>query len=174
MDFHELLVTRRSIRRYTDQPISPEDVRTILEAALLAPSSKSARAWQLVAVEDREMLERLSECRPSGAGPVKDCRLAIVVTVDSTKSGAWMEDASIAATLMQLQATALGLGSCWIQVHGRFAADNTPSDQYVQELLGIPEQCCVLCMVTLGHPDEIRKPQDVEKLKWENVHIGRW
>lgn len=85
-----------------------------------------------------------------------------------------MEDASIAATLMQLQATALGLGSCWIQVHGRFAADNTPSDQYVQELLGIPEQCCVLCMVTLGHPDEIRKPQDVEKLKWENVHIGRW
>ena len=174
MSFHDLIINRRSIRKYTSEPVSPEDVRMILEAALLAPSSKSGRAWQLVAVEDKETLERLSQCRPSGAGPVKNCALAIVVTVDSTISGAWMEDASIAASYMQLQAADLGLGSCWIQVHGRFAEDGTPSDQYVQELLGIPEKCCVLCMVTLGHPDETRRPQDIEKLKWENVHVGRF
>lgn len=174
MNFHDLIVNRRSIRKYTSQPISPEDVKTILESALLAPSSKSTRAWQLIAVEDKALLESLSQCRPSGAGPVKDSTLTVVVTVDSTKSGAWMEDASIAATYMQLQAAALGIGSCWIQVYGRFHEDGTPSDQYVQELLGIPETCSVLCMVTMGYADETRKPQDVEKLKWESVHIGKW
>ncbi len=174
MSLHDLLIHRRSIRKYTAEPVSPDDVRLILEAALLAPSSKSGRAWQLVVVEDRPTLEALSQCRPSGAGPVKDCALAVVVTVDETISGAWVEDASIAASYMQLQAADLGLGSCWIQVRGRFTADDTPSDHYVQELLGIPETCSVLCMVTIGHPDETRKPQDVEKLKWENVHIGRF
>lgn len=174
MDFHELIINRRSIRKYTDEPISAEDVRLILEAALLSPTSKSSRAWQLVAVEDKETLARLAECKPAGASSVGRCTLAVVVTVDSTKSEAWMEDASIAASYMQLQAAALGLGSCWIQLYGRSAADGTPSDQFVQEVLGIPETCSALCIVTLGHPDEIRKPQDTEKLKWENVHIGRW
>ncbi len=174
MDFHELIINRRSIRKYTNEPISPEDVKLILESALLAPTSKSARAWQLVAVEDKATLEVLGGCKPAGAVSVARCPLAIVVAVDSTKSEAWMEDASVAASYMQLQAASLGLGSCWVQVYGRFTADGTPADQFVQETLGIPETCSVLCIVTFGHADEIRKPQDTEKLKWENVHIGRW
>ena len=165
MDFHELIINRRSIRKYTDEPISPEDVKLILESALLAPTSKSARAWQLVAVEDKATLEVLGGCKPAGAVSVARCPLAIVVAVDSTKSEAWMEDASVAASYMQLQAASLGLGSCWVQVYGRFTADGTPADQFVQETLGIPETCSVLCIVTFGH---------TEKLKWENVHIGRW
>ena len=116
----------------------------------------------------------LGGCKPAGAVSVTRCPLAIVVAVDSTKSEAWMEDASVAASYMQLQAASLGLGSCWVQVYGRFTADGTPADQFVQETLGIPETCSVLCIVTFGHADEIRKPQDTEKLKWENVHIGRW
>ena len=174
MDFHELIINRRSIRKYTDEPISAEDVKLILEAALLAPTSKSSRAWQLVAVEDKATLEALAACKPMGAVSVPGCTLAVAVAVDSTKTEAWVEDASVAASYMQLQAAALGLGSCWVQVYGRFAADGTPSDQFVQEILGIPETCSVLCIVTFGHPAEQRKPQDTEKLKWENVHIGRW
>lgn len=112
MDFHELIINRRSIRKYTDEPISPEDVKLILESALLAPTSKSARAWQLVAVEDKATLEVLGGCKPAGAVSVARCPLAIVVAVDSTKSEAWMEDASVAASYMQLQAASLGLGSC--------------------------------------------------------------
>ena len=174
MNFHDLIIKRRSIRRYTAEPISADHVRLILEAALLSPTSKSARAWQLVVVEDRQKLDQLMGCKPMGAVSLKSCPLAVAVTVDSTKSEAWIEDASVAASYMQLQAADLGLGSCWIQVYGRFAADGTPADQFVQECLGIPEECPVLCIVTFGHPDEDRKLQDTDKLKWENVHIGQW
>lgn len=174
MNFHDLIIKRRSIRRYTDEPISADHVRLILEAALLAPTSKSSRAWQLVVVEDKHKLDQLAGCKPAGAVSLKNCPLAVAVTVDSTKSEAWIEDASVAASYMQLQATDLGLGSCWVQLYGRFAPDGTPADQYVQACLGIPEECPVLCIVTFGHPDEERKLQDTDKLKWENVHLGQW
>lgn len=175
MDFHELLITRRSIRRYTQEPIDADQVRLILEAGLLSPTSKSARAWQFVAVEDRQTLDILSGCKGAGAVSLKTAMLAIVVTVDTTATGAWIEDGSVASFAMQLQASALGLGSCWIQLYDRYGEDGvTPADQFVQETLGIPEQFTPLCIITLGHPDEQRKPQDTEKLKWGNVHIGKW
>lgn len=174
MDFHQLLIERRSIRRYTSEKIDPEAVKLILEAGLLAPTSKSSRAWQFVVVEDEDMLTRLSECKAMGAAPIGRCPLAVVVAVDSTATEPWIEDASVAATMMMLQASALGLGSCWIQIRDRFTADGTPSNEYVQEALGIPETCPIVCIMTFGHKDEERKPQDLEKLKWENVHIGKF
>lgn len=173
-NLHELLVRRHSIRKYTDEPISPEDVELILEAALLAPTSKSSRSWQFVVVEEPSMLERLAQCKPAGAVPVGRCRLAVVVAGDPTKSDPWVEDASIAAEFMQLQAEDLGLGSCWVQVRGRFTADGIPSEEYVQQLLGIPDTIPVLCIMTFGHKDEERRPVDTSKLLWEKVHIGQW
>lgn len=173
-DFHELLVNRRSIRRYTSEPLTPDQVRLILEAGLLAPTSKSGRPWQFVVVDDKETLAKLAECKPVAAHPIAGCALAVVVAVDQTKSDPWIEDASIAAAYMQLQAADLGLGSCWIQIRGRFAADGTPSDEYVQELLGIPEQFPVVCVLTFGHKDEERKSVDTSKLLWEKVHLGTW
>lgn len=171
---HNLLINRRSIRRYTEQPIPADDVKLILEAGLMAPTSKNARAWQFVAVEDKEMLERLSQCKPAGAMPIAKATLAIVVAVDASVSEAWIEDGSIAASYMQLQAADLGLGSCWIEVRDRYMADGTPSNEYVQDLLGIPEQISVLCVITFGYKNEERRPCDPAKLKWENVHIGHY
>ena len=113
-NLHQLLVNRRSTRRYTSESIDPENVRLILEAALLAPTSKNGRPWQFVVVEDKDMLQRLSECKPAGAAPIANASLAIVVAADPTISDPWVEDASIAAAFMQLQAEDLGLGSCWI------------------------------------------------------------
>lgn len=173
-NFHDLLVRRRSIRRYTDEPISADDVKLILEAGLLAPTSKSARAWQFIAIDSPELLERLATFKPSGQLSVAKAKMAIVVAVDSTKTDPWIEDGSVAAILMQLQAEDLGLGSCWIQVRGRFAADGTPSEEVVQEITGLPEHILPLCVLTFGHKGEERKPQNTEKLKWENVHIGTW
>lgn len=172
--FHDLLVRRHSIRKYTSQPIPADDVRMILEAALLAPTSKSSRSWQFVAVDDPSMLERLAGCKPVGAAPIGRCTLAVVVAADPTLSDPWVEDASIAAAFMQLQAEALGLGSCWIQVRGRFTADGIPSEEYVQQLLGMPDTIPVLCIVTFGFKDEERRPVDTSKLLWEKVHIGQW
>lgn len=171
---HELLVRRHSIRRYTDEPLSGEEVKLILEAALLAPTSKSSRSWQFVVVEDRDVLERLAKCKPAGAVPVGRCAMAVVVCADPTKSDPWIEDAAIAAEFMQLQAEDLGIGSCWIQVRGRFTADDIPSEEYIQELLGIPDVYPVVCIMTFGHKDEERRPVDPSKLLWERVHIGRW
>lgn len=173
-NFQKLIINRRSIRRYKETPIAPEQVKTILEAGLLAPTSKNKRAWQFIAVEEKALLERLKECKPAGAASLGTAPLAIVVAVDSTVSEAWIEDASVAATMIQLQAQDLGLGSCWIQVRGRFTTDSIPSEEVVQEVLGIPEHITPVCIITLGYMDEERKPQNTEKLKWENVHINHW
>lgn len=171
---HELLVKRHSIRRYTDEPIDAGDVKLILEAALLAPTSKSSRAWRFVVVDDKDMLERLSQCKPAGAAPIGRCAIAVVVAADCEKSDVWVEDCAIAAELMQLQAEDLGLGSCWIQIRGRFTADGLPAEEYVQELLGMPDTITVECVMTFGHKDEERKAVDCDKLLWERVHVGKW
>lgn len=172
-NFHELLLTRRSIRKYTDEPISGEDVKTILEAGLMAPSSKRKMPWHFIVVEDKAMLAQLSQCRDAGAGPIANAALAIIVTVDMTVSEAWVEDGSIAAVLMQLQAHDLGLGSCWIQMRNRSLGDEATED-LVREMLEIPDNMAILCAVTIGHKDEERKPFDEEKMLWEKVHIAKW
>lgn len=173
-NLHNLLLTRHSIRRYKDEPVDASDVRTILEAGLLAPSSKSGRPWQFVVVEDKEMLARMAECKQFGTKPISTAAFAVVVAVDSTKSDVYVEDATCAALLMHLQAADLGLGSCWIQVRNRFAADGEDSETVIRELLGIPDDISVECIVTFGHIDETRRPVDPDKLLWEKVHIGKW
>lgn len=173
-DFHNLIVNRRSIRRYTEEEINPEGVKTILEAALMAPSSKSTRPWHFVVVEDSTVLEALSKCKEHGAGPVAGCSLAIVVAVDVEATDPWIEDAAIAATYIQLQAQDLGLGSCWIQLRGRYTANDMESETYVQNLLEMPDTILPVCIITLGHKAEERKPQATDKLLWEKVHIGTW
>ena len=171
---HELLLRRHSIRRYEDKLISADDVTTILQAALLAPSSKSVRPWQFVVVDDKEVLARLAECKANGNRPIAACSLAVVVCATPEKPDMHIEDMSIAAAYMQLQATALGLGACWIQVRNRFTADGQDAEDVVRELLGIPHDYIVECIVTIGHPNEERRPVDPEKLLWEKVHLQKW
>ena len=173
-EFHDMLFTRHSIRKYTDEPIDGEHVKLLLEAALLAPSGKSVRPWEFVVVEDKEVLAKMSECRPFGPGPVAKCKLAIVVCGDPGKTDVWVEDCTIAATYIQLQAEALGLGSCWIQMRGRFDKDNNDSADLIRELLDIPGEQQVECIIVLGHKDEVRRPVDPDKLLWEKVHIGKF
>lgn len=109
-----------------------------------------------------------------GQPPLPGLALTIVVTVDMTRSGAWVEDGAIAATLMQLQAHDLGLGSCWIQLRNRFIGDEATED-YVRDLLSIPEEMGILCAITIGHKNEERKPFDEDKMMWEKYtsHSGK-
>lgn len=174
MSFHDLIVSRRSIRQFTDAELSADDVKEIVEAGLLAPSSKMSRPWHFVLVDDRNVLEQLSTTRAVGAMALAKCKLAIVVCADSRLTGAWIEDASIAATYIQLQAQAKGLGSCWVQVRDRFDAAGVSTDERVAEILGIPEEVSVECIVAIGYPAEEKKPQNIDKLLWERVHVGEW
>lgn len=173
-DLQKLFIERHSIRRYTDQPISGDDVKTIVQAALLAPSSKSRRTWQFVIVEDKETLQRLATIKPFGAQSLKGAAFAVVVCANPESTDMWLEDCAIAAEFMQLQAAALGIGSCWVQVRNRDNAEGEPAGNLVHELLDIPFAIEVECIMTFGYSAETRRPVDVDKLKWEQVHIGRW
>jgi nitroreductase len=174
INFQQLIMKRRSTRKFTEEALAPEQVELILKAALMSPTSKSSNAWQFLLVEDKEMLEKLSYCKKIGSKPIAGCALAIVVMADPFTSDVWIEDSSIASIMMQLQAEDLGLGSCWIQIRERSTATDTPSDEYVKELLDIPLQMQVLSIIVIGHKAQDRPPFDEEKLQWEKIHVGKF
>jgi nitroreductase len=173
-NFLDLVIHRRSYRKYTDQPLSPDDVKTILETALMSPAGKRRNPWNFIVVEDRETLEALSVAKDGGACPIAGASIAIALVANPEESDTWVEDLSIAATLIQLQCADLGLGSCWIHMRGRFDANGIPAEDNVRRILGVPSEYEVLAVISIGHPDEERKPYDTEKLQWEKVHVGKF
>ena len=174
MEFKDLVQLRRSHRKFTAEEIDAEDVKLILRAGLMAPTSKSLRAWQFVVVDDKTDLEKLSDAKDMGAQFLKDAPLAIVVLGNPVQNDCWIEDGAIAAISMQYQAEALGLGSCWVQMRGRGLSDGTSADTVIRGILDIPENLSVLCVIALGHKADERQPQNEEKLKWENVHVDKF
>lgn len=173
-NFAELITRRRSIRKFTSDPLQVEEVELILKAGLKSPTSKNAKPWRFIAVEDKELLAQLSLCKKTGGKFIADCSLAVVVAVDPFTSNAWIEDGSIASIMMQLQAEDLGLGSCWIQIRDRYTASDTSSEEYVKDLLDIPMQLQVLSIIVFGRKDQEKSPHDDDKLEWEKVHIGKY
>ena len=173
-DFKTLAQMRRSHRKFTGQEIDADDVRLILRAALMAPTSKGQRAWQFVVVDDKTDLEKLSDAKDLGGQFIKGAPLAVVVLGDPLQNDCWVEDGSIAAISMQYQAEDLGLGSCWVQMRGRGLSDGTTADTVIRGILDIPDNLSVLCVVAIGHKADERKPQNEDKLKWENVHVGKF
>jgi nitroreductase len=171
-DFKDLAQMRRSHRKFTDEEIDAEDVRLILRAGLMSPTSKGQRAWQFVVVDDKTKIEKIADAKDMGSQFVKGAPLCIVVLGDPMQNDCWVEDGSIAAISMQYQAEDLGLGSCWVQMRGRGLSDGTSADTVIRGILGIPENYCVLCVIAIGHKADERKPQNDDKLKWENVHLN--
>jgi nitroreductase len=171
--FESLIINRRSSRKFTDQKLSPDDVQKILQAALLAPTSKNRKSYEFIAVDNEDVLKQLAECKDSNAVFLAESALGVVVLGDKTKSDCWIEDTSLAAIYMQLQAEESGLGSCWCQVRGRRIMDDD-SEDYVRELLNIPDYYGVLCIIAFGYKAQERNPNDLSKLTWEKVHIGRF
>ena len=173
-NFKDLAQIRRSHRKFTEEEISPEDVQTILRAALMSPTSKSQRAWQFVVVEDKQDIDKLADAKDLGSQFMKGAPLAIVVLGDPQQNDCWIEDGSIAAISMQYQAEELGLGSCWVQMRGRGLADGTPADEVIRGVLDIPSNLHTLCIIAFGHKADQRKPQNEDNLKWENVHADKY
>ena len=173
-NFSELIKNRRSMRKFTEEELSQEQVVTLLKAALMAPASKRSNSWQFIAVDDKEILKQLAHCKEQASSFIADAALAIVVTADPLASDVWIEDASIASILIQLQAEDLGLGSCWVQVRERQAANGMPSDEFVREVLDIPLQLQVLSIIAIGHKGMERKPFNEDHLQWEKIHINKF
>jgi len=173
-NFKDLVQQRRSHRKFTTDEIDAEDVKLILRAALMSPTSKGQRAWQFVVVDNPADIEKLADAKDLGSQFLKGAPLAIVVLGDPLQNDCWIEDGSIAAIAMQYQAADLGLGSCWVQMRGRGLSDGTTADTVIQGVLDIPENFHVLCILGIGRPADERKPQNEDKLKWENVHIDKF
>jgi len=170
----ELLRQRRSIRKFQDRAVEKEKLDTILKSALLSPSSRGRRPWEFVAVTDKELLKKLSRCREHSSQFLEGAPLGIVVIADPKITDVWVEDASIASIIMQLTAQSLGLGSCWIQVRKRMAPDNGKAEDYIKQVLGIPDRYSVENIIAIGYPAEEKKPYDEEQLLYDKLHLNRY
>jgi nitroreductase len=172
--FFELLKTRRSIRKYLPKAVETEKILQITNAALMSPSSKRSNPWEFIVVQDVEMLQKLANSRSYGSQLLADSTLGIVVVADTAKSDIWIEDASIAAIIMQLQAQDLGLGSCWVQIYGREKDETISAEEYIRRLLDIPAHYAVLNIVSIGYSNEERKPYAIENLSTEKIHTEKF
>lgn len=169
----DILRERRSIRKYKDQKVEKEKIDNILKAGLLAPSSMNKKPVEFIVVEDKDTLSKLEDCKAKGTLALKTASLAIVVVADTERSNVWIEDASIASTLIQLEVEKLGLGSCWIQIRNRQSA-NGNSEEAVRNVLSLPENYGVLTILTIGYKDEEKTPYDDSKLDFEKVHYDEF
>ncbi len=170
----DLLKSRRSIRRFEDKEIEKDKIDIILKSALLAPSSRSIRPWEFVAVSDKELLKKLSQCREHGSQFLAGAPLGVVVIADPEACDVWIEDASIASIIMQLTVQSLGLGSCWIQVRKRYYSVDKKAEDYIKEILGIPEKYSVECIIAIGYPAEEKKPYDENRLLYDKLHFNKY
>ena len=170
--FLALVQKRRSIRRYEDKPVEPEKIDRLIEAALRAPSSRGFNPWEFVVVADGVLLEKLSKAKPHGASFLKDASLGIVVCADPEKCDVWIEDASIASIYIHLAAESMELGSCWIQIRKRMHDQTKTADQYIRELLNVPENLNVESIIAIGYPAEMKSPHSKEDLQYDKVHYN--
>ncbi|WP_306528311.1 nitroreductase family protein [Campylobacter sp.] len=170
MEILEIFANRRSVRKYAQGSLEDEALDKILKAGLLAPSGHARRPWEFILVRDKRMLERLSACRSSGADMLKQAAAAIVVIADEQKQDVWIEDCSVALGYMHLAASTLNLGSCWVQVRLRAAADGRSCEEFLREALGFPPNFKAEAILVLGVLQRSPSPHDLQKLNLSKIH----
>lgn len=158
MDFLEVIEKRKSVRKYSEQPVERELLDAIVRVAQTAPSSRNSKSSAFMIVEDRDMLDALSVMRDYGSGLLKGAPAAIVVLGDETKTDLWVDNCAISATFVQLAVTAMDLVSCWVHCNGRPRLKDVPegdrAEDYVRELLGLKEGLRPYCVIAIGYPEE--------------------
>ena len=101
---------------------------------------------------------------------LKQAAAAIVVIADEQKQDVWIEDCSVALGYMHLAASALNLGSCWVQVRLRAAADGRSCEEFLREALGFPPNFKAEAILALGVPQQRPNPHDLQKLNLSKIH----
>lgn len=172
-DLLNLIMKRRSIRKFKDEKLSKEQIQELVNAGLLAPTSKNNKAVELIVVDDMDTINKLKDCRNMGTVGLQSASCAIVVIGDSEKSDVWVEDASISASYMQLRAEDLGLGSVWIQMRNR-VSEIESSENEVRKVLNIPEKYGVLCILAIGYKNENIEPYKKDDVDESRVHFGKY
>ncbi len=168
--FIELERKRRSIREFKNRPVEAEKIDTLVEAALLSPTSRGNYPWEFVVVDDKALIETLAASKSAGSAFLAGASLAIVVCADTGKSDVWVEDASIASTMILLAAESLELGACWIQIRKRQHNDDISAEAYIRERLHLPDGIAVLSIIAIGYRDERKPGRSKSELLYNQVH----
>ena len=155
MEALEAIRKRRSVRKFTGEIISREDLEKIVDAGRLAASGSNRQPWEFVVVTDKEMISQLTV-----VGKWMEKAGAIIAVVLDPYSRWWVEDGSAAIENMLIASTALGYGSCWVE------GDSLPREEEFKTLLGVPKGKRLLSLVPIGVPEEW---PTIEKRSLESV-----
>ena len=161
MELQDVLQSRRSIRKYTEEPVSKEDIDLLMHAAMSGPSACNKMPWEFYVVTDEAVLEKL---RNASRYSKIYAPLAIVVcgslsrALPSQLAPYWIQDCSAATENILLAATDLGLGTVWCGIHPQKRAE-----ERVREALGLTEKHIPLNIIYVGHPDQVQEPRDQYK-----------
>lgn len=162
----ETILSRKSVRDYTNRPVEQEKVDLLLRAGMAAPSGRDLRPWELVVVNDRGVLDSLASALPY-AKMLAKAPMAMIVCGDTTRSSYWYLDCSAAAENILLTAEALGLGAVWTAAYpyrDRMAA--------VAGCTGLPAQVLPLTVIPIGYPQGVHTPKD--KFDTTRIHYNKW
>ncbi len=163
----ENIMIRTSIRSYTNEPVSDEQVEKLLRAGMAAPSAANAQPWKFIVIRDKVMLQELADSL-SNARIVAGADLAIIVAGDQRKMAEgdlrdyWVDDAAAATENILLAANAMGLGAVWTGIYPRKWIEDP-----IRKITDMPSYLIPLSMVPIGHPAGVHKP--IDKWKSENV-----
>lgn len=166
----DVIMTRTSVRQYTNQPISAETIDTLLRAGMAAPTAGNKQPWKFVVVTERALLDSLAEGNWRMAA---QAQAAIVVCGDTENvfpeegRDYWVQDCSAATENILLAAHAVGLGAVWCGCYPISERVNN-----VKRIFGLPTPIVPLSVVMLGYPAGEQHPKD--KYKPENIHFNKW
>ena len=175
MELKEIISRRRSTRKFLPTPVERERLERVVEMALQAPSSRNSRSTRFMIVQNPDLLEKMSRMRDYGSAFMKDAAAAILVMGDKRATDLWIDNCAISATTLQLAVVDEGLASCWVHVNDRpclqAEPDGRKADNYLRELLDLPEHYGILCAVALGYSDFEPKPlppyEGEERVIWK-------
>ena len=163
------ILDRRSIRRFTDQEIDSEMIKSILTAAMYAPSAVNMQPWHFVVIDESSMMEKIMEIHPH-ARMLQSASHAVVVCGDEQlqhDDGYWVVDCGAATQNLLLAAHTLGLGACWVGIHPREERKTAFS-----RLLHLPSHVLPFALVALGYPEELKPRPD--RFHGEKVKYNGW
>jgi len=170
MELIDVMLKRRSTRKFNDKPVTKDELDKILQSALLAPTSMNRKPCNFMVVERSETLNQLAGSKDHGADLIGGADKAIVVVADTLIADTWIEDSSIALAHMHLMATELGLGSCWVQIHLR-SKEGVDSEEIVRNILKIDDHYRIVGILAIGHSDDVPKPHTLDEVDRNKIHF---
>lgn len=164
----DAIKNRRSVRFYTDDPVSDEDIAEVLKAGFCAPSAHGLAPWHVVVVKDQATKDVLAGIH-EWTKILARVPVVIIVCVDRSEHDYfWIEDGSAFMENMLIQASEMGLGTCWVGIEG-VVKDGKDAEETVRKACGLPEQFGVMGITPLGHSARYPGPHD-PKLPDGRVH----